>query len=745
MIAVVLVANAVYLILAKRAEMRQEIEERAMNFAVLTRPVLGAAFELSRTGDPRPLMEAVREAFRRNPDLTRVSIVDARGRTLFDSAGLTPQGENPELLAAIGRGDTSTFRARERSGEEVVGVVAPHGSAGGEPIFIVERFSYRGLRSSIVRLVYATTGLTLLSILVSVLVATALATRITRPIEELTAGAQEVAEGHFERRLAIRSNDELQILADAFNHMAERLKENVAQLETSNVKLAALNAELQQLDRMKSDLLANVSHELRTPLTAIKGYTDYIIEGKLGAITDKQEKGLTVVQRNLERLTKTINALLDFSRMEAGRLSLHLQPFAFGALVEQVHGMLRSELEKKGLAFTAEIEPGLPPVIADREKISAVIENLLVNAIKFTPEGGRVSVSAARAHGPTRAEAEVRVSDTGPGIPPDQLEKVFSRFHQVDSSSTRRFGGVGLGLSIVKTILEAHGSSISADSLEGGGTSFRFTLPVREKGEPRAAEGSAPAAREGLVLVMQSDPRLVRALGRELEEEAFSVMSAGTPREAVALASERGPDAVVIDVMLPDRGGLELLQRLRRDPATRRIPVLAIAFQGQALKAVRLGVADSLLPPVGRDALLASVRRLLDGAGGGRPTVLIVDHDPDAASAMRDALAGEGYSVQVAHDARQAIETIGRGRPEAVVLDVLMPEQSSLDVLAALAREEEAVGLPPLLLIARAADAAPDRLEVDPGRPFDAAPLVAELRRLVRGPAVGEAARSSSL
>src|SRR5439155_18576593 len=133
------------------------------------------------------------------------------------------------------------------------------------------------------------------------------------------------------------------------------------------------------------------------------------------------------------------------------------------------------------------------------------------------------------------------VSDTGPGIPPDQLEKVFSRFHQVDSSSTRRFGGVGLGLSIVKTILEAHGSSISADSVEGGGTSFRFTLPVREKAEPRGADGSAPAAREGLVLVMQSDPRLVRALGRELEEEAFSVMSAGTPREAAALASERGP------------------------------------------------------------------------------------------------------------------------------------------------------------------------------------------------------------
>jgi signal transduction histidine kinase/DNA-binding response OmpR family regulator len=740
-IAVVLVANAFYLILTKRKEMRQEIEERAMNFAVLTRPGLGATFETSQAGDPRPLLDAAREAFRRNPDLTRVSIVDGRGRTLFDSAGLTPRTEEPELRAAMARGETTAYRAREPSGEEVAVVVAPHSPPRGERVFIVERFSYRGLRPSIVRLVYATAGLTLLSILISMGVATALATRITRPIGQLTTGAQEIAEGHFERRLAIRSNDELQILADAFNHMAERLKENVAQLEASNEKLAALNAELQQLDRMKSDLLANVSHELRTPLTAIKGYTDYIIEGKLGAVTEKQEKGLTVVQRNLERLTKTINALLDFSRMEAGRISLHLQPFALAALVDQVHGMLRSEVEKKGLAFTVEVEPGLPPVIADREKISAVLENLLVNAIKFTPEGGRVAVTAGRARGPVRAEAEVRVSDTGPGIPADQLEKVFSRFHQVDSSSTRRFGGVGLGLAIVKSILEAHGSSISAETSEGGGTSFRFTLPILEKPESRGAEGGAPPAREGLVLVMENDPRLVRALSRELEEEAFSVMSAGTPREAAAMASDRGPDAVVIDVMLPDRSGLDLLQQLRRDPATRRIPVLAIAFQGQGVKVVRLGAADSLPPAASRESLLASIRRLLDGKGGRRPAVLVVDHEPDAANSVRDALAGEGFRVQVAHDARQAIEIIDRGRPDIVVLDVLMPEQSSLDVLAALGREQEAIGLPPLLLTAHGTAAA--ALEVDPTRPFDAGPLVAELRRLVRAPALREAARQS--
>ncbi|HEY2941314.1 MAG TPA: response regulator [Vicinamibacteria bacterium] len=749
-----LVINAVYLILKKRSELRHDIEREALTFAELTKKPLSIGWEENQ-GSIEKFREPVRDTLRLNIDVERILIADTNGRLLFDSADLdeldprrqVPPPERwiqePDRLAAIQGVETRVLPHRDTSGRPGFEIVAPYFKEWGvHKVSVLYDVSYKSLKPKIAGTGFTTAVLTLLSILASGFVAAALASRITRPVQELTEGAKDIAKGHFDRRLAIDSaEDELRILADAFNHMTSRLKENVEQLEESNAKLGTANDELKELDRLKSDLLANVSHELRTPLTAIKGYTDYIIEGKLGAVTEKQEKGLTVVQRNLERLTKTINALLDFSRMEAGRISLHLQPFALAALVDQVHGMLRSEVEKKGLAFTVEVEPGLPPVIADREKISAVLENLLVNAIKFTPEGGRVAVTAGRARGPVRAEAEVRVSDTGPGIPADQLEKVFSRFHQVDSSSTRRFGGVGLGLAIVKSILEAHGSSISAETSEGGGTSFRFTLPILEKPESRGAEGGAPPAREGLVLVMENDPRLVRALSRELEEEAFSVMSAGTPREAAAMASDRGPDAVVIDVMLPDRSGLDLLQQLRRDPATRRIPVLAIAFQGQEVKVVRLGAADSLPPAASRESLLASIRRLLDGKGGRRPAVLVVDHQPDAANSVRDALAGEGFRVQVAHDARQAIEIIDRGRPDIVVLDVLMPEQSSLDVLAALGREQEAIGLPPLLLTAHGTAAA--ALEVDPTRPFDAGPLVAELRRLVRAPALREAARQS--
>ena len=374
------------------------------------------------------------------------------------------------------------------------------------------RVNYRNLEPRLARLVYVTGGLSLASILLSVLIAVSLASRITKPLEVLTSGVKDIAEGHFDRRLSITSHDELEMLAETFNHMTGRLREHVEQLEESNKKLGAVNEELKELDRMKSDLLANVSHELRTPLTAIKGYTDYILERRLGAITEKQEKGLVVVQRNLERLSKTINALLDFSRMDVGRIALNLQPFALSPLLDQIVTGLRSELEKKGLKLTAEIERGLPPVIGDKEKLSAVLENLIINALKFTPEGGRITVSAKRVGTAARPSALIRVSDTGVGIAADQIAKIFNRFHQVDTSTTRRFGGVGLGLAIVKSILEAHGTTVTVESELGRGTTFGFVLPVLDRAEAAAAAPAAAPARgreavdEAPVLVAEAEP-----------------------------------------------------------------------------------------------------------------------------------------------------------------------------------------------------------------------------------------------
>jgi signal transduction histidine kinase len=574
-IAVTLVLNAVYLILTKRAELRAQIEHEAQRFAQLTKSPLAQGWEDFDTTNFRLL---VREHLRLNTDVRRLQIVRVDGKVNFDSdlrsfmeAPVPPKQwpdfgrlEDPELLSAVRGLETTRLRGRAASGEETLRIVAPHFEDWGRhKVSLVYHVSYHSLDAKLRGLLFAIGGLTLVSLLFSAGLAVALARRITRPIEELTAGAQGIAEGRFDQRLSIRSRDEIEILADSFNHMTERLQEIVRQLEESNRKLGAANEDLKELDRMKSDLLANVSHELRTPLTAIKGYTDYMLERKLGPVSEKQEKGLVVMQRNLDRLSRSISALLDFSRMDVGRLPLNLHPFALAPLVDQILTTFRSELERKRLTFTADVEADLPPVIADREKLSAVLENLVVNAIKFTPEGGRIMVSAQRDPSAPRPAVEIRVADTGIGIAPDQVEKVFTRFHQVDTSTTRRFGGVGLGLAIVKSIVEAHGSSIAVDSEPGRGSVFRFSLPVLEKQEAavrdeRREEGEPASA---LVLVLEPEPGTEDLIRDTLRSEGFRAAVAPDGRQALEAMGRERPGLVVLHPGRPDPGGLEGVPR----------------------------------------------------------------------------------------------------------------------------------------------------------------------------------------
>jgi signal transduction histidine kinase/DNA-binding response OmpR family regulator len=744
-IVAILLANALYLILTKRAQLRKGIEDRALTFALLTRAPICTGYETYRDSGFQKFRELMRDLLTLDPDVVRITILNVNGQVLFDSATLADAAstaaepprrwvQDPARLEAAKRLEYTVLRGTGPDGEETLEIVAPYlEDWNRHNLSVAYDVSYRNLKPEIAGLVYATAGLTLLSMLVSVLVAVGLASRITHPVEVLTAGAKDIAEGHFDRHLDIRSNDELQILAETFNHMTDRLRENIEQLEESNKKLAGVNEELKELDRMKSDLLANVSHELRTPLTAIKGYTDYILERKLGSITEKQEKGLVVVQRNLDRLSRSIDALLDFSRMDMGRIALSIQPFSLQALVEQIHTTVRSELERKRLSFVADIEPGLPAVIADREKLSAVLENLVINAIKFTPEGGRITVGAARQAGGGRSSAEIRVADSGIGIPDDQIGRIFNRFHQVDGSSTRRFGGVGLGLAIVKSILEAHGSPIAVESRPGQGTTFRFTLPLVEKTEPRAEDRPKERADRGLVLVVDDDPEITRRIRAHLEAEGLSVISAVTAAAGHALAGERRPDLILLDLMLPDRG--RLVSALEGSPATSRIPVVVLSTRREA-GGPGEAASEKIARPVDPAAMVAAVRRLLDGVAEREPTILVVDESTGAAKPIGDTLREEGFRTVTARHRAEAAELIARKRPDLIVLDLMMRDMSGFEVLEGLGRDPKTATIPLLVLTgeeggpAAKAPAAPVRAM---GDPFDAGTLIAEVRRHLGG------------
>ncbi|MBI5365449.1 MAG: HAMP domain-containing histidine kinase [Planctomycetes bacterium] len=253
----------------------------------------------------------------------------------------------------------------------------------------------------------------------------------------------------------------------------------IADLEEHLRLLAAANAELKGLDRLKSEFLANVSHELRTPLVSIQGYSEMILEGRLGPINAKQAEGLQIAGRNVIRLLDLINELLEFSRLQSGKSTFHIGAFDLRDAVHAAAVLLRPRLEEKRLRFEEAVPPDACSIFADRDKLNRVFINLLSNAVKFTPEGGTIATAVARDES---GMYRIEVRDTGCGIPAEAHGRVFERFWQYDGSTRRKHGGTGLGLAICKEIVQGHGGRISFESAEGKGTVMRVLLPIGRAG-----------------------------------------------------------------------------------------------------------------------------------------------------------------------------------------------------------------------------------------------------------------------
>jgi signal transduction histidine kinase len=258
-------------------------------------------------------------------------------------------------------------------------------------------------------------------------------------------------------------------LQEANRTLERRVTERTAELRRALERLTEIN-------QIKANLISNVSHELRTPLAHIKGYIELMAEGQLGELSEGQSKALNVVERATERLGRLIEDLIEYSTASRGGMTLKTQPIKLNQLISSVLDRSREKAAKAGVQLLNDVEEGLPVIQADAEKLSWVIFQLVDNGIKFTPGGGKVSVRA----GQDDRLLTVTVQDSGIGIPPDRIQEIFEPFHQLDSTPTRRYGGTGLGLALVKLILDAHGAEMRIESQEGRGSAFSFTLPLPE-------------------------------------------------------------------------------------------------------------------------------------------------------------------------------------------------------------------------------------------------------------------------
>ncbi|MFL5385729.1 MAG: ATP-binding protein [Longimicrobiaceae bacterium] len=341
--------------------------------------------------------------------------------------------------------------------------------------------------------------------------------------------------------------------------------------------------ERREVDRMKDEFVSVVSHELRTPLTAIRGSLGLLAAGKAGEVPERGQRMLEIAVQNTDRLIRLINDILDLERIESGKVGMEPRLVNAAELAHNAAEMMLPMAERAGVGLFVEAEA--VRLLADSDRILQVLTNLISNAVKFSPAGASVEVRVE----PVGGEACFRVADQGRGIPEDRLESIFERFQQVDSSDSRQKGGTGLGLAICRTIVTQHGGRIWAESAPGEGSTFHFTIPLAEAqpAAPAVHEGPrvdleadpGPAADDGdgrpRVLVVEDDEGLAGVLAETFERRGVAAEVAGTGERAWAVARRNRPDAVVLDIALPDGDGYWLAERFREHEGLRAVPIVA--------------------------------------------------------------------------------------------------------------------------------------------------------------------------
>jgi signal transduction histidine kinase/ActR/RegA family two-component response regulator len=429
---------------------------------------------------------------------------------------------------------------------------------------------------------------------------------IIQPVRRIDRAVAAVAAGDFRQRIEVSNRDEFGSLSANVNRMSERLGILYAQQAALNKNLVAANDALEAATKAKSAFLAGMSHELRTPLNAIIGFTDALLAGVDGPMNEEQRASLTWVQRGGRDLLALINDILDLSKIEAGKLVIIPDTFNPVELVASVQGQHRPLAEPKGLALVLRNEGGPEQVVLDRQRTRQILVNLVGNAVKFTAEGQVTIVMS----GAAEEKLKVAIQDTGPGINSGDLDRIFEEFRQVGPDAGRS-EGTGLGLAIGRQLARAMGGDITVTSTVGEGSTFTLALPL----DCRSAVVQKPLVTvrgdgEHLLLAVDDDPSVPPLLEKMLVGSPYKVVGLAHASDVVRVARELRPDVITLDILMPERGGWDVLRELRADPATREIPVVVVTVVEQADSASETAVEAYITKPVDKDSLLGVLARL---------------------------------------------------------------------------------------------------------------------------------------
>ena len=563
-----------------------------------------------------------------------------------------------------------------------------------------------------------------------------------------------------------------------FRPMVRQIRHEMYSLISAEQGLSEKNVELERANLLKSEFLANISHELRTPLNAIIGFSELLKDEMLGELEEKQKEYVTDIFNSGQHLLALINDILDLSKVEAGKMEVNLEMASIPDLLKGSLAIVRERADSKNMGINLVIADDIEPSYTDVRKFKQIVYNLLSNAVKFTPEGGSIEITAKKAGAedvlsedeiegrkdlaPGRETLkenfiEIRVTDTGIGISKENLEKIFRPFEQLDGSLSKKYEGTGLGLVLVKRMVELMEGKIAVSSEEGKGSSFTFWLPLKRGEEAAIRTETGHVAGTGEidtpdmnlevpvldcapdVLIVEDSDKAFKILEVLLSNAGFKTFRCVTAEMGLEILSVYRPKLIILDILLPGMDGWEFLQNLQRDRALSGISVIILSITDDGNKGFALGASQVIQKPVRKEQLLSSIREvgLLPGDNKKGSAIMVVDDDPKAVELVSKHLEEEGFPVVKAYGGKEAIDRAKSEVPGLIILDLMMPEINGFDVVHTLKARAETRDVPIIILTAKIITKE-DRLALNGGvekivrkSDFEAGYLIDEVRRLI--------------
>jgi PAS domain S-box-containing protein len=438
--------------------------------------------------------------------------------------------------------------------------------------------------------------------------------------------------------------------------------------------------EAERTSKFKDQFLSTMSHELRTPLNAVLGFSDLLADERYGPLNEKQRRYIDHIHTGGKHLLSLISDILDLSKIEAGRMELALESLTVEGAFAEVLSVMQPLADKKSQLLSANAEPGLA-VRADATRFKQVLLNLLGNAVKFTPNGGRIELAARLTDGKVRVE----VRDNGPGIPPDEQQRIFEAFYRLCEFGKKN-EGTGLGLAITQRLVELHGGQLGLDSQLGQGSCFYFSLPATPSVRESLVRKIEIASRSSVptrVLVIEDDRVTAHLIQSQLTSAGYQVTLCEEPQNALDIAAQLQPSAITLDIVMKPRNGWEVLTQLKRDPRTTDIPLIVVSIVDQPSMGTLLGADEYLVKPVDKTTLLSAIARHARPRSGAKPRqpILIVEDDTPTREFIAEMLSAQGYAVATAADGAEARAQVIASLPELVILDMMLPKVSGFELL----------------------------------------------------------------